>query len=196
MAGLLHGFAPAADSDELERLMPPPPMIRVPPGYMPVFNPQCVRDPIVKPGSTDKTNNSQSLLGPTATGLSYGRLDAVSRAQLLNDSSSGRNKIRYRWMVLCFPLFSMSKRTRLEFLLTFMGKVMEVCFRMPLISLWSYKLNRLSKGSSDKDPSRNYLIRAKTVQHPGNVDMHAVVVWDALFSRFLHGGHLTFGVFA
>ncbi|THD28943.1 G patch domain-containing protein 1 [Fasciola hepatica] len=88
VSGMLPGFAPASDSNERDRLMPAPPMIRLPPGYMPVFNPQCIRDPTAKPSSTDKTNGSNQLNGPTVIGPLRGRLDVASRAQLLNDSST------------------------------------------------------------------------------------------------------------
>ncbi|VDP89023.1 unnamed protein product [Echinostoma caproni] len=89
VTGLLHGFTPSSDSDERARLMGVPPTIRLPPGYMPVFNPQCVRDPSLQSGPSDASSRG-SLSGAEsiACGTYRGRLDALSRAQILSDPST------------------------------------------------------------------------------------------------------------
>ncbi|KER30018.1 hypothetical protein T265_03497 [Opisthorchis viverrini] len=81
----IPGFTTGSDASQLELFAHDTPVIRLPPGYMPVFNPLCVRDPTVKPEVNDAplVDDKFKLAHPSKP------LDAVARGRLLDEASSG-----------------------------------------------------------------------------------------------------------
>ncbi|KAG5454307.1 G patch domain-containing protein 1 [Clonorchis sinensis] len=81
----IPGFTIGSDASQLELFAHDTPVIRLPPGYMPVFNPLCVRDPTVKLEVDDAplVDDKLKLVHPTKP------LDAVARGRLLDEAGSG-----------------------------------------------------------------------------------------------------------
>ncbi|KAF6775332.1 hypothetical protein AHF37_05067 [Paragonimus kellicotti] len=80
----IPGFVPSSASSPAELPSGTAQTVRIPPGYMPVFNPQCVRDPSAHPVQPELP-----VLTKTHQSRSSHQLDAVSRSRILEGGSTG-----------------------------------------------------------------------------------------------------------
>ncbi|KAA3681917.1 G patch domain-containing protein 1 [Paragonimus westermani] len=83
-SGHIPGFVPSSANNPTEFLPGTVQIVRIPPGYMPVFNPQCVRNP-----SASLVQPELPVLTETHLSRSSHHLDAVSRSGILEGSSTG-----------------------------------------------------------------------------------------------------------
>ncbi|KAF7232672.1 G patch domain-containing protein 1, partial [Paragonimus skrjabini miyazakii] len=80
----IPGFVPSSVSGSAELPQGTAQTVRIPPGYMPVFNPQCVRDPSANPVQPELP-----VLTKIHQSRSSHQLDAVSRSRILEGGSAG-----------------------------------------------------------------------------------------------------------